>query len=163
MPFRRYFTEHAPWSGWGTPNHHFAGADCVLKYLARYTHRIAITNHRLLEVSEDHVHFTWKDYKHDQARRIMRLEISEFVRRFLLHVLPDRFVRIRYYGLLAQSQRATTLPLCRRLLKVSEPSSGESSAGSAEPPAVIASPLTCPNCGSSQWTHLRTLPPPDTS
>jgi len=94
----------------------FGGPETVLKYLARYTHRIAISNHRLIEADEEHVSFTWKDYRKANRSRVMQLEIAEFARRFLLHVLPDRFVKIRYYGLLAQSQRAVCLQRSRALL-----------------------------------------------
>jgi hypothetical protein len=94
----------------------FGGPETVLKYLARYTHRIAIGNHRLIEANEEHVSFTWKDYRKANRSRVMQLEIAEFARRFLLHVLPERFVKIRYYGLLAQSQRAVCLQRSRNLL-----------------------------------------------
>jgi hypothetical protein len=85
----------------------------VLAYLARYTHRIAITNSRRVRLAGEEVTFTWKDYADDDRLREMTLSGEEFLRRFLLHVLPDRFVRIRYYGLLANRHREQALTLCR--------------------------------------------------
>jgi hypothetical protein len=94
----------------------FGGPHHVLGYLARYTHRVAITNHRLVAFEQDQVTFRWKDYAHGNKKRIMTLTSQEFLRRFLLHVLPRGFVRIRSFGFLANRRRATLLPLCRRLL-----------------------------------------------
>jgi hypothetical protein len=110
----------------------FGGAEAVLKYLARYTHRIAISNHRLVSADEHEVSFRWKDYRHGHRQRVMRLELAEFARRFLMHVLPDRFVKIRYYGYLAQSRRGSELPTCRKLLGMAPqaPPPQEADAGS---------------------------------
>lgn len=94
----------------------FGGPEAALKYLARYTHRVAISNARLLEVDEESVRFTWKDYRNGNRVRPMRLPGCEFVRRFLLHALPKGFVRIRRYGILANCQRADRLAQCRQLL-----------------------------------------------
>jgi hypothetical protein len=94
----------------------FGGPEHVLHYLARYTHRVAISNHRLVEVTDTHVSFRWKDYAHRSKRRVMTLSHEEFLRRFLQHVLPRGFPRIRYFGLLANRRRAALLPLCRTLL-----------------------------------------------
>src|SRR5215467_3202005 len=94
----------------------FGGPHHVLGYLARYTHRVAITNHRLLAFQHDQVTFRWKDYAHGNKKRKMTLSAEEFLRRFLLHVLPRGFVRIRSFGFLANRSRATLLPLCQRLL-----------------------------------------------
>jgi hypothetical protein len=96
----------------------FGGPQHVLHYLARYTHRVAISNHRLVEVTDTHVAFRWKDYAHHNKRRTMTLAHEEFLRRFLLHVLPKGFPRIRYFGWLAHRRRGTLLPLCRTLLAV---------------------------------------------
>ena len=97
----------------------------MLAYLARYTHRVAIGNSRLIELDDDHVSFRWKDYREDGAHKIkvMRSAAGEFMRRFLLHVLPDGFHRIRHYGLFANGHRADKLALCRRLLDVPAASS----------------------------------------
>jgi hypothetical protein len=95
----------------------FGGPHHVLGYLARYTHRVAITNHRLLDFQHNQVTFLWKDYAHGNKKRKMTLSAEEFLRRFLLHVLPRGFVRIRSFGFLANRSRTTLLPLCQRLLR----------------------------------------------
>ena len=94
----------------------FGGQNHVLHYLARYTHRVAISNHRLIAFENDQVTFRWKDYAHDNKKRKMTISADEFLRRFLLHVLPRGFVRIRFFGFLANRCRANLLPLCRQLL-----------------------------------------------
>jgi Putative transposase/Transposase zinc-binding domain len=94
----------------------FDGPHHVLGYLARYTHRVAIPNHRLVAFERDQVTFRWKDYRHGHKKRKMTLSSQEFLRRFLLHVLPRGFVRIRSFGFLANRRRATLLPHCQRLL-----------------------------------------------
>jgi len=98
----------------------FAGPKQVLAYLARYTHRVAIANSRLLDLDQTHVSFRWKDYRESGCHKskVMRLDVSEFMRRFLLHVLPNGFHRIRHYGLFANTHRADKLTLCRRVLDV---------------------------------------------
>ena len=146
----------------------FGGPEAVLKYLARYTHRIAISNHRLLEATDNHVSFPWKDYRHQHRRRVMTLEISEFVRRFLLHVLPHRFVKIRYYGFLAQSQRATSLPHCRNLLgTASSTSATPADSGADEAHEMdsecVSDRVVCPNCHRGRLVHGRALPAIDSS
>jgi hypothetical protein len=97
----------------------FGSPEQVLKYLARYTHRVAISNHRLLEFSDGRVKFSYKDYAAGNAVKAMTLDAQEFSRRFLLHVLPKGFVRIRHYGFLANRGRQEKLELCRRLIEQS--------------------------------------------
>ena len=116
----------------------------MLHYLARYTHRVAIANHRLVAVTNDTVSFRWKDYRHGSQMRTLTLDVDDFLRRFLLHVLPKRFVRIRYFGLLAPRCRTDDLATCRMVLAVAPP-----------PPVIassVASTLTrlwrCPRCGA---------------
>ena len=94
----------------------FGGPEQVLKYLARYTHRVAIANSRITAADADSVSFRYRDYARGRRHRMMKLDAVEFLRRFLLHVLPDRFVRIRHYGFLANRARKEKLPLCRRLI-----------------------------------------------
>ena len=94
----------------------FGGPEQVLAYLGRYTHRVAIANSRLVTVTEDEVAFRWKDYRHHGKSKVMTLDADEFIRRFLLHILPDGFHRIRHYGFLANGHRAAKLALCRALL-----------------------------------------------
>ncbi len=121
----------------------FGGPEHVLQYLARYTHRVAISNHRLLNFAEDKVTFRWKDYAHGNKKRKMTLSAEEFLRRFLMHVLPRGFVRIRHFGLLANRQRSERIALCRQLLPPARKPRLEAVPGvSAKPPI-----WTCPLCG----------------
>jgi hypothetical protein len=99
----------------------FAGPRQVLDYVGRYTHRVAISNNRLLDIENDHVSFEWKDYRAGGQLKTMTLPADEFIRRFLLHVLPDGFQRIRYYGFLGNRYRKQKLDDCRRLLGMSSP------------------------------------------
>ncbi|TAZ64885.1 IS91 family transposase, partial (plasmid) [Rhizobium ruizarguesonis] len=99
----------------------FAGPKQVLAYLGRYTHRIAISNSRLVSIDGDRVTFRWKDYRTGGRQKVMTLDAHEFIRRFLLHTVPDGFHRIRHYGLLANGHRQLKLDLCRSLLDVPPP------------------------------------------
>ena len=99
----------------------FGGSQQVLQYLGRYTHRVAIANHRLIDFVDGKVRFHWKDYRHDSRQKVMSLDADEFIRRFLLHVLPSGFQRIRHYGFLANRCRAAKLARCRQLLAASAP------------------------------------------
>jgi hypothetical protein len=99
----------------------FAGPAQVLTYLSRYTHRVAIANSRLVAIANGSITFRWRDYAHGHQTRTMTLEANEFLRRFLLHVLPASFVRIRYFGLLANRHRAQLLAVCRSHLQTSPP------------------------------------------
>ena len=99
----------------------FGGPEHVLQYLARYTHRVAISNHRLLSVDDSHVTFRWKDYAHHSKSRSMTLTLEEFLRRFLQHILPKSFPRIRYFGWMAHRRRRVLLPVCRALLHAPSP------------------------------------------
>src|SRR5438132_10422970 len=94
----------------------FAGPEQVLDYVGRYTHRVAISNNRLLDIAEGKVSFRYKDYRHDAQSKTMTLDAEEFIRRFLLHVLPAGFQRIRYYGFLGNRYRKEKLARCRQLL-----------------------------------------------
>ena len=107
----------------------FAGPAQVLDYVGRYTHRVAISNNRLVSMDDGKVSFRWKDYRDDNRQKTMTLRGEEFIRRFLIHVLPDGFHRIRYFGFLGNCHRARKLALCRKLLGMatSEPA--------ADPPA----------------------------
>ncbi len=122
----------------------FAGPLQVLRYLGRYTHRVAISNHRLLAFDGERVSFRWRDYAHGNKSRVMTLDSVEFLRRFFLHVLPKGFVRIRHFGFLANRFRTERLSLCRQLLSVTpEP------IPSTQPPSQSASTWRCPRCGSA--------------
>jgi len=121
----------------------FGGPEQVLRYLGRYTHRMAISNHRITSFDGEHVSFSWKDYAHGGKQRVMPLDAVEFLRRFFLHVLPKGFVRIRRYGLLSNRFRGVCLPLARQLLVID----GRDSLPTAKP-APDGHPLWhCPRCG----------------
>ena len=126
----------------------FAGPEQVLRYLARYTHRIAISNRRLVALDESSVTFTWKDYRDGGKQKRMTLGAHEFIRRFLLHVLPKGFQRIRHYGFLANGHRKAKLALIRRLLDVTPPEPATTDTPKDEP-ATATSDTTppCPCCG----------------
>jgi hypothetical protein len=126
----------------------FAGPAQVLDYVGRYTHRVAISNNRLVSMDEGKVRFRWKDYRNGSKQKTMSLQAGEFIRRFMIHVLPDGFHRIRYYGFLGNCHRARKLELCRELLRMAP-------AAPAEPPAdyrdryetLTGSALhQCPHC-----------------
>ena len=120
----------------GSPAH-------VLHYLARYTHRVAISNHRLVAVTDDTVSFRWKDYRHGSQIRTLTLDADEFLRRFLLHVLPKRFVRIRYFGFLAPRCRTRELAQCRQALAVAPTPPNEPLVPPRHEPS-----WPCPRCGA---------------
>jgi Putative transposase len=114
--FLRYLApvRAAKWIVYAKPP--FAGPKQVLDYVGRYTHRIAISNNRLLSINDGNVRFRWKDYRHDNRLGTMTVTAEEFIRRFLLHVLPEGFQRIRYYGFLCNRYREEKLARCRELL-----------------------------------------------
>jgi hypothetical protein len=128
----------------------FAGPKQVLAYLARYTHRVAIANSRLISLSDGKVRFRWKDYREDGHSKVMTLEAGEFIRRFLLHTLPDGFHRIRHFGLFANGHRADKLVLCRKLLEVppTPTEHDDDDRGSLD-----NDPPPCPCCGG----HMRII------
>jgi hypothetical protein len=121
----------------------FGGPQHVLHYLARYTHRVAISNHRLVNFVDGQVTFRWKDYAHRSKQKLMTVTADEFLRRFLLHVLPHGFVRIRFFGFLANRRRKSLLPLCRQLLRM-PPSNHPAS---TQPEACSRAVWQCPRCG----------------
>ena len=146
----------------------FAGPAQVLEYLGRYTHRVALSNNRLVDHGDGHVRFRWKDDADHDRVKVMTLEVDEFLRRFLLHVVPRGFMRIRHFGLLANRTRRATLRQCRDLL--GQPPPADAGPDSV---AVLLLRLTgvdlsrCPVCGEGrmQITTLvvQVLPPPDSS
>jgi Putative transposase/Transposase zinc-binding domain len=136
----------------------FAGPEQVLAYLSRYTHRIAISNRRLVSIDETHVAFTWRDYAHGSHKKIMRLDAHEFIRRFLMHVLPDGFQRIRHYGFLANGQRKVKLAVIRKLLAAAAPATSDRADDEpAGEPVETATP--CPCCGGAMII-IEVLPGP---
>jgi len=137
----------------------FAGPEQVLAYLGRYTHRVAIANRRLIRLADGKVSFRWRDYRHNAKNKVMTLAAEEFIRRFLLHTLPDGFHRIRHYGLLANGHRAAKLALCRRLLAAAPPPAPSPAADYRERYRQITgiSLEICPCCGG-QMVPLGPLP-----
>ena len=125
----------------------FGGTEAVLAYLSRYTHRVAISNHRLVSADADTVSFKWKDYriKRGDRMKVMHLPTFEFIRRFLMHVLPDRFHRIRHYGFLAGSRRRAKVAQIRALLGATR--SVEPDRPADNPPAPLTLREPCPDCG----------------
>lgn len=137
----------------------FGGPQQVLKYLARYTHRVAISNGRLLELDDDKVTFSYKDYAAGNATKTLTLGVQEFTRRYLLHVLPRGFVRIRYYGFLANCRRAEMLELCRRLLPAAktEPESVNEVQLDGDQSDLSSAPKTCPSCGQGKMVIVEEI------
>ncbi len=142
----------------------FGGPEYVLRYLGRYTHRVAISNHRLVSFADGKVTFRWRDSAHHNEQKLLTLALDEFLRRFLLHLLPQGFVRIRNFGFLANRRRATTLPLCLQLLDFAPDTT----------PAISRDGLsdlwTCPKCAgpmvvierlTAAEIQLRSPPPQD--
>src|SRR5712692_2698639 len=130
----------------------FGGPQHVLHYLGRYTHRVAISNHRLISLSDGKVTFRWSDSAHNNEQKLMALSLDEFLRRFLLHLLPEGFVRIRNFGFLANRKRATNLPLSFQLL---------GRAPQTEQEASTAGPSdlwSCPKCGRPMMVIERLAP-----
>lgn len=137
-----------------------AGAEQVLEYLSRYTHSVAISNWRIVGIAEGKVSFRWKDYRDEGREKIMTLSAEEFIRRFLLHVLPSGFVRIRHYGVLANGRRQRRLQQWRDLLQA-ELSVIETSARTQAEPEEAAEPIwnesRCPCCGKGRMVKLYEL------
>ena len=126
----------------------FGGPEAVLTYLSRYTHRVAISNQRLISADANTVAFRWKDYRIKQGDRqkVMQLSTDEFIRRLLMHVLPDRFHRIRHYGLLASAQRKANIAKVRDLIGASAP---EQEPQPEDDPAPLTLREPCPCCGGT--------------
>jgi len=122
----------------------FGGPEYVLQYLGRYTHRVAISNHRLVSFANGQVTFRWRDSAHNNEQKLMPLSLDEFLCRFLLHVLPQGFVRIRNFGFLANRRRATLLPLCFHLLGSAQQPQAEQDVSSTKD---SFDPWHCPKCG----------------
>jgi hypothetical protein len=132
----------------------FGGPEHVLHYLARYTHRVAISNHRLVSFENGRVTFRWKDYAHGGKTREMTLSADEFLRRFMLHVLPRRFVRIRHFGFLTNRHRSAAIALCRQLM-------GEAPKAQPEPSPSAPAPAStwrCPRCAGTMIIIRRLSP-----
>jgi Putative transposase/Transposase zinc-binding domain len=144
----------------------FAGPRQVLDYVGRYTHRVAISNNRLLDMENGQVRFQWKDYRDDGKIKTMTLSADEFIRRFLLHVLPNGFQRIRYYGLLSNRHRKEKLAQCRRLLGMSPPAEQTNPSPAEKDYRDRYEELTCnslhqcPQCQQGRMLVVEILPRP---
>jgi len=135
----------------------FGSPGRVLKYLARYTHRVAISNQRLVCLAGGQVTFRYKEYRTGHRQRFMRLGAVEFIRRFLLHSLPKGFVRIRHYGLLANHSRQKTLAVCRRLL--GQAPNPQSCSGPKGENTKCETHFPCPKCNHSATLVIAVVPP----
>jgi len=141
----------------------FGGPQQVLDYLGRYTHRVAISNDRLVRLQDGEVTFRWKDYRQGNKQKLMTLKAEEFIRRFLLHVLPSGFVRIRHFGFLANCHHATKLALCRELLGL--PQVGPEQSSTPRDWETLYETLTgesltlCPACHQGRMITVEILPP----
>jgi len=132
----------------------------VLKYLGRYTHRIAISNHRIVSIQNDTVSFKWRDYKNRSKEKVMALSAAEFVRRFALHILPPGFTKIRHYGFLAPAQKKKKLALCKKLTGVKAAASVKLSAADLMKKLTGRDVTLCPRCGVGHFTIVSDIPPP---
>jgi hypothetical protein len=138
----------------------FGGPQHVLEYLGRYTHRVAISNRRLLALEEGQVSFEWKDYRDGQQQKVMTVSAEEFIRRFLQHAVPTGFQRIRYYGFLANCHREAKLTLCRQLLATACSLLLPQPAGCRDFLATLTSTnlRLCPQCGIGILTRMQVFP-----
>jgi hypothetical protein len=141
----------------------FGGPEHVLEYLGNYTHRVAISNHRLVGLADGKVSFRWRDSAHHNKKRVMSLPVQEFLRRFFLHVLPRGFVRIRHFGFLSNRRRKERLQLCRTLLPVAT-----APPDAARSATAASSFWACPMCGGEMviierfaFAEVRVRPPPN--
>jgi hypothetical protein len=169
--FARYLAplRDAEWVVYAKPP--FGGPRQVLDYLGRYTHRVALSNERLLDVKDGQVTFQWKDYrsKEKQKSRVMTIESDEFIRRFLIHVLPRGFQRIRFFGLLSNRNRKKQLAECRRLLAapMADLLPNPDACRTLRPPLTEESIRCCPSCGKGRMVRVLAIAPawpaPDSS
>ncbi len=146
----------------------FGGPDQVLRYLGAYTHRVAISNHRLVSFLDHKVTFRWRDSAHKNKKRLLTLHVDEFLRRFLLHVLPRGFVRIRHFGFLASRRRGSLLPLCKQLLPADSATTANSAVTHSAAPGQPVPLWTCPLCGGPMVlierltaVQIKLRPPPE--
>jgi hypothetical protein len=158
--FRRQFY-HKKWVVYCKPP--FDGAEGVLQYLGRYTHRIAISNNRILTLQDGTVSFRWRDYAAGDKQKIMPLKAEEFIRRFLLHVLPDRYVRVRHFGLLGNRRCKDNISLCRDLLNRCKTVTKEKDKSETWQEQLLRicgiDVTTCPICRKGKMLRVEVLPP----
>jgi len=161
--FARYLAPLRRVEWWVYAKPPFGGPRHVLEYLGRYTHRVAISNNRLIDFVDGKVSFRWKDYRHESRKKVMCLDAQEFMRRFLLHVLPSGFQRIRHYGLLANRHRAANLARCRQLLGARAPAVKLPDASvdyrDRYEQLTGKSLRVCPKCGRGHMVRIETFLP----
>jgi hypothetical protein len=146
-------------------------AEAVIDYFGRYTHRVAISNYRIIKIENDKVYFKWKDYKENGKTKIMSLTAEEFIRRFLLHILPKKFWKIRYYGIMANCHRKKKLKICRQILNLKEFEEIKQKEKRARELLLKITGVDisiCPVCKKGRMIHKKELPkcihsPPDLS
>jgi hypothetical protein len=142
----------------------FAGAEQVLEYVGRYTHRVAIANNRIVDIEDGKVRFRWKDYRNENRQKVMTLDAGEFIRRFLVHVLPEGFQRVRYYGFMGNRYRKQKLARCRELLGMQQfdtpakPKEGRDYRDKVEELTGV-SLRECPFCRQGQMVCIEVLAP----
>jgi len=158
--FRRQFY-HKKWVVYCKPP--FDGAEGVLQYFGRYTHRIAISNNRILTLQDGEVSFRWRDYSDGDRQKTMTVTAHEFIRRFLLHVLPHRYVRIRHFGLLSNRNRKDDISLCRMLLDSGKTATKEKDKQETWQEQLLRicgiDVTTCPVCKKGRMLTVELLPP----
>lgn len=161
--FKQYLNElyNQDWVVYCKPS--LRNPEKVMDYLGRYTHRVALSNDRLVKIEGNQVTFRWRDSADDNKIKWLTLEAFEFIRRFLLHVLPDQFVKIRYYGILSHRNRKGKLLRCRRLLGVwtdKEPEEAPKETWEDLLTRITGiDPRVCPHCGKGKWVLRETLLP----
>jgi hypothetical protein len=158
--FRRQLY-HKKWVVYCKPP--FDGVNGVLQYLGRYTHRIAISNNRIIEAENKNVSFRWRDYADGDKQKVMTLQSDEFIRRFLLHVLPNRYVRIRHFGLLANRKRKDNISACREFLGNSQIVMKDKNLPETWQEQLLRicgiDVTTCPVCKKGKMRRIEVLPP----
>jgi hypothetical protein len=140
----------------------FSNAETVMEYLGRYTHRVAISNDRIVKIHKDQVTFRYRDRNDNDKMKLMALNASEFIRRFLMHILPDGFMKIRHYGILSNRSRKTKLAACKALLGVCHPDSPQNSKESWQELLTRITgrdPRLCPYCSKGRMTFKEVLNP----
>jgi hypothetical protein len=138
----------------------FKDASCVVEYLGRYTHRVAISNNRILSMEDGNVSFKWRDYKDNSKWKVMTISAEEFIRRFLLHVLPKGFMKIRHYGILGNRNKTKKLLLCKRLTNTAIRPKEKLSALALIKKLTGRDVNVCPACGATRLELFSSLSPP---
>ena len=139
----------------------FKSASCVVEYLGRYTHRVAISNNRILEMKDANVSFKWRDYKNNNKLKVMTVSADEFIRRFLIHILPQRFMKIRHYGLLGNRNKNTKLKICKQLTKTPILLKEKTSILELLNTIIGRDITLCPKCKSNKFNRYSGISPPN--